>query len=238
MSSSNDNKPVCAEVGVGPGNGAAFGRAMSAKGYQVALLARNADYLEDLAAEIDGAKAFRCDVTEPENVKSTFEAIATDLGAIDVLLYNAGSGRFGDFDGTSPEDMTSSWEVNVLGLFHCAKQVVDGMVSRGAGNIVVTGATASLRGGANFAAFASAKAAQRSLAQSMARHLGPKGVHVSLFIVDGIIDLPRTRKAMPDAPDERFMNPDHIAQSVVHLIEQPRSAWTFEMDLRPFGEKW
>jgi NAD(P)-dependent dehydrogenase (short-subunit alcohol dehydrogenase family) len=126
----------------------------------------------------------------------------------------------------------------VLGLFHCGKQVVDDMVSKGAGNIVVTGATASLRGGANFAAFASAKSAQRTLAQSMARHLGPKGIHVSLFIVDGIIDLPRTRKAMPDAPDDRFMKPDDIAQSVVHLIEQPRSAWTFEMDLRPFGEKW
>lgn len=238
MSPPNEPKPVCAVVGVGPGNGAAFGRAMSAKGHQVALLARNADYLEDLAAEIDGAKAFRCDVTEPEAVKNTFEAIARDLGPVDVLLYNAGSGRFGDFDGASAEDMRSSWEVNVLGLFHCAKQVVDSMVRKGRGNIVVTGATASLRGGANFTAFASAKAAQRSLAQSMARHLGPKGIHVSLFIVDGIIDLPRTRKAMPDAPDERFMNPDHIAESVVHLIEQPPSAWTFEMDLRPFGEKW
>lgn len=238
MSPSDTNQPVCAVVGVGPGNGAAFGRAMSAKGYQVALLARNADYLEDLAAEIDGAKAFRCDVTEPDDVRSTFEAIRSDLGAVDVLLYNAGSGRFGDFEGTSPEDMRTSWEVNVLGLFHCAKQVVDGMLSKGAGNIVVTGATASLRGGAGFAAFASAKAAQRSLAQSMARHLGPKGIHVSLFIVDGMIDLPRTRQAMPDAPDERFMSPDHIAQSVVHLIEQPRSAWTFEMDLRPFSEKW
>ena len=101
MSPPNEPKPVCAVVGVGPGNGAAFGRAMSAKGHQVALLARNADYLEDLAAEIDGAKAFRCDVTEPEAVKNTFEAIARDLGPVDVLLYNAGSGRFGDFDGAS-----------------------------------------------------------------------------------------------------------------------------------------
>jgi len=232
------SKPVCAVVGVGPGNGAAFGRAMSAKGYQVALLARNADYLEDLAAEIDGAKAFRCDVTDPDEVASAFGAIRDELGPVDVLLYNAGSGRFGDFGATSIEDMTASWDVNVRGLFLCAKQVVDAMVDKGAGNIVVTGATASLRGGANFAAFASAKAAQRSLAQSLARHLGPKGIHVSLFIVDGIIDLPRTREAMPDAPDDRFMKPDDIASSVLHLIEQPRSAWTFEMDLRPFGEKW
>jgi short-subunit dehydrogenase len=211
---------------------------MSAKGYQVALLARDADYLEDLAAEIDGAKAYRCDATDPEKVAKTFDAIRSDLGPVDVLLYNAGSGRFGDFENASAEDMESSWRVNVLGLFHCAKQVVDDMKNRGAGDIVVTGATASLRGGANFAAFASAKAAQRSLAQSMARHLGPLGIHVSLFIVDGIIDMPRTRKAMPDRPKERFMSPDDIAKSVMHLIEQPRSAWTFELDLRPFCEKW
>jgi NAD(P)-dependent dehydrogenase (short-subunit alcohol dehydrogenase family) len=232
------SKPVCAVVGVGPGNGAAFGRAMSAKGYQVALLARNADYLEDLAAEIDGAKGIRCDVTDPESVEQAFASIRNELGHVEVLFYNAGSGQFGDFDATTPEAMQGSWNVNVLGLFHCAKQVTGPMIDKGSGDIVVTGATASLRGGANFTAFASAKAGQRSLAQSLARYLGPKGIHVSLFIVDGIIDMPRTRKMMADAPDGRFMKPDDIAASVVHLIDQPKSAWTFEMDLRPFSEKW
>ena len=232
------SKPVCAVVGVGPGNGAAFGRAMSAKGYQVALLARNADYLEDLAAEIDGAKAFRCDVTDDASVEAAFEAIKKEWGPVEVLLYNAGSGQFGNFDQTTPDTMEASWRVNVLGLFQCAKQVTDDMVAAGKGNIVVTGATASLRGGANFTAFASAKSAQRSLTQSLARHLWPKGVHVSYFVVDGIIDMPRTRKMMPDLPDDQFMKPEDIAQTVVHLIEQPRTAWSFEVDLRPFGESW
>ena len=139
------SKPVCAVAGVGPGNGAAFGRAMSAKGYQVALLARDADYLEDLAAEIDGAQAFCCDVTDQAAVERTFAAIRKDLGPVDVLLYNAGSGRFGDIDTATAEDMIQSYAVNVLGLFHCVKAVLGPMREKGEGTIVVTGATASLR---------------------------------------------------------------------------------------------
>jgi len=118
------------------------------------------------------------------------------------------------------------------------QQVIPSMKTNQAGWIVVIGATASLRGGAQSAAFASAKAAQRSLAQSMGRSLGPAGVHVSYVIVDGIIDLERTRASRPDLPDEHFMLPDDIAESVYQLTRQQRSAWTFELDLRPFGEKW
>jgi NAD(P)-dependent dehydrogenase (short-subunit alcohol dehydrogenase family) len=112
------------------------------------------------------------------------------------------------------------------------------MLAGGRGTIIVTGATASLRGGANFAAFASGKAAQRSLAQSMARSLGPKGIHVAYVVVDGVIDIPRTRALMPDRPDEKFLRPEDIASSVFHLVQQRRSAWTFELDLRPFTEQW
>src|SRR5690606_10603333 len=106
------------------------------------------------------------------------------------------------------------------------------------GTIVVTGATASLRGGAHTAAFAQGKAAQRSLAQSMARHLGPQGIHVALVIIDGVVDMPRTRAWLKDKPDAFFLDPSAIGQSLVHLVEQPRSAWTFEIDLRPHIEKW
>src|SRR5690606_33082306 len=106
------------------------------------------------------------------------------------------------------------------------------------GTILVTGATASLRGGAGFAAFASAKAGQRALAQSMARLLGPKGVHVAYVVIDGVIDMPLTRKLMPDAPQESFLSPDAIAETYWQIASQDRSAWTFELDLRPFGEKW
>ena len=134
--------------------------------------------------------------------------------------------------------LEQAWQINTRGLLVAAQQVLPAMKRRGCGNIVVVGATASLRGGENFAAFASAKAAQRSLAQSMARHLGPQGVHVSLLIVDGVIDIPRTRKMFPERPHELFLNPDDIAATALFLTRQPRNAWTFEVDLRPSAENW
>jgi len=126
----------------------------------------------------------------------------------------------------------------VRGLLGCAHQVTPGMLEKHSGNIVVIGATASLRGGPQSAAFASAKAGQRSLAQSLAKKLGSEGIHVSYLIIDGIIDLERTRAWLPDKPDNFFMKADEIAKNVYALTRQDQSAWTFELDLRPFGENW
>jgi len=232
------SKPVCAIVGVGPGNGAAFARKFASEGYSVALLARNPDYLMDLEESIPGSKGFSFDVTDTEAASRVFERIKGQMGPVEVLVYNAGSGQFGSVDDTTPEAFESAWRVNALGCLACAKQIIPDMRKAKGGNIIVIGATASLRGGANFAAFASAKAAQRSLAQSMSRHLGPDRIHVSYVIIDGVIDLERTRKMIPDKPDEYFLQPDNIAESVFFLTRQPPSAWTFELDLRPFGEKW
>jgi len=232
------SKPICAVVGVGPGNGAAFARKFASEGYDVALLARSSDYLKELEGRIPGAKGFVYDVTNVEKAGEVFRRIKEEMGPVEVLVYNAGSGQFGSIDDTTPEALESAWRVNALGLLACAKQVIPDMRKARAGNIVVIGATASLRGGANFAAFASAKAAQRSLAQSMARHLGPDRIHVSYVIIDGVIDLQRTRERMADKPDDYFLKPDPIAESVFFLTRQPSSAWTFELDLRPFGEKW
>jgi len=232
------SKPVCVIVGVGPGNGAAFGRKFASEGYDVALLARNQDYLKGLEERIPGSRGFVFDVTDVEGASRVFERIKAEMGPVDVLVYNAGSGQFGSVDDTTPEAFEGSWRVNALGCLVCAKQVIPDMREAKAGNIIVIGATASLRGGANFAAFASAKAAQRSLAQSMSRHLGPDHIHVSYVIIDGVIDLERTRKMIPDKPDEYFLQPDNIAESVFFLTRQPPSAWTLELDLRPFGEKW
>lgn len=232
------SKPVCVVVGVGPGNGAAFARKFASEGYDVALLARNQDYLKELEVEIPGSKGFAFDVTDAEAASRVVGQIKAEMGPAEVLVYNAGSGLFGSVDDTTPEDFEGSWRANALGCFVCAKQVIPDMREAKAGNLVIIGATASLRGGAYFAAFASAKAAQRSLAQSMARHLGPQGIHVSYVIIDGMIDLERTRKMMPDKADDDFLQPDHIAESVFFLTRQPRSAWTFELDLRPFKEKW
>ena len=232
------SKPVCVVVGVGPGNGAAFARKFASEGYDVALLARNQDYLKELEGRIPGARGFAFDVTDVEGASEVFERIKAEMGPVEVLVYNAGSGQFGSVDDTIPENFESAWRVNALGCLVCAKQVIPDMRKAKTGDIVIVGATASLRGGANFAAFASAKAAQRSLAQSMSRHLGPDHIHVSYVIIDGVIDLERTRKMIPDKPDEYFLQPDQIAESVFFLTRQPPSAWTFELDLRPFGEKW
>ena len=231
-------KPVCVIVGVGPGNGASFARKFHQEGYQVVILARNEAYLAELSRQLDGAPFYSCDVTKVTQVESVFQKILRQFGEVDTLIYNAGAGQFKNVEDTTVEEFERSWQINALGCFVACKQLLPAMIDAGRGNFVVIGATASLRGSAKAAPFASAKAAQRSLAQSMARHLGPKGIHVSYVIVDGVIDLPRTRKHLVEKPDEFFLKPDDIAQSVFTLVRQPRSAWTFELDLRPFGEKW
>ncbi len=229
---------VCVITGVGPGNGASLSRRFGSEGYTVVMLARNGDYLKQLASEIPGSIGMVCDVREPEAIKSVFERIHKDIGAVNTLVYNAGAGEWTSIMETSTQGMHSSWATNTLGLLACAQQVIPGMSDKGEGNIMVIGAKASLRGGAQSTAFASAKAAQRSLAQSMARDLGSRGIHVGYLIIDGIIDLERTRTRMPDKADDYFMKPDAIADSVFALTRQDRSAWTFELDLRPFGERW
>ena len=229
---------LCVITGVGAGNGASFSRRFTREGYQVVMLARNIAYLETLATEIPGSVAMECDVRDPAAINSVFTRIHEEIGTVDTLVYNAGAGEWASIMETSLDGMQSSWATNTLGLVACAQEVIPSMTEKGEGNIMVIGATASLRGGAQSTAFASAKAAQRSVAQSMARDLGPKGIHVGYLIIDGIIDIERTRARFPDRADDFFMQPDAIADSVYALTQQDRSAWAFEIDLRPYGEKW
>ncbi len=231
-------KPVCTVIGVGPGNGAAFARKFADNGYRVALLARNEEYLAELAGELVGAVAYPCDVTDTDALTGALARIRDELGPVSVLIYNAGAGQFGHVEDTSEEAFEQAWRINALGCFVAARAVIDDMRELDGPSIIVIGATASLRGGANFTTFASAKAAQRSLAQSMARHLGPDGIHVAYVVIDGVVDLPRTRAAMPDKPDEFFLQPEDIAEAVWFLAHQPRSAWTYELDVRPASESW
>lgn len=231
-------KPVCVVAGVGPGNGAAFARRFAADGYAVALLSRGDDTAGELAAALPGARAWPCDVGDAASVARVFDAIRDTLGDPEVVIYNAGSGAFGTFDDVSAADFEASWRVNALGAFLIAKQVVPAMKRAGRGNLVFIGATASRRGAARTAAFAPAKAAQRSFAESLARHLGPAGIHVSLIVIDGVVDLPRIRQRLPDKPDAFFVKPDDVAGTAAFLVAQPRSAWTFELEARPFGETW
>ncbi len=232
------NKPVCVVVGVGPGNGAALARRFHAAGHAVALLARSTELTAALARELDGARAYACDVADPAAVQRTFAAIAAELGPVDVLIYNAGTGVWGTVEEITAQQFESAWRVNTLGAFLTAQQVIGPMKAAGRGSIVFVGATASRRGNVRTAAFAPAKAAQRSLAESMARHLWPAGVHVALLILDGVVDLPRTRQMMADKPDDFFIKPDEVAEAALQLTRQPRSVWTFELEARPFGERW
>ena len=225
-------KPVCVIIGIGPKNGRAFAQCFAQEGYAVALLSRSTDYSSGLAAEL-GGKAYACDVTDPKAIKHAFAQVREDLGDVDVLLYNAGSGKFGTFDDVPDVEFEKGWQINVRGLLQSTREVIGPMRKKGQGAIIVTGATASLRGKPFTAAFASAKAGQRSLAQSFARQLGPEGIHVALVIVDGGIGTDDQNR-----DEGTHLRPSDIAQTVYHLATQPKSAWSFEVDVRPFNENW
>jgi NAD(P)-dependent dehydrogenase (short-subunit alcohol dehydrogenase family) len=230
--------PVCAVVGVGPGNGEAFARRFAADGYAVALLARRAELTNKLAAELPRAKAYACDVADQASVDAAFAKIRADLGDVDVLIFNAGSGVWGNVEEVTAEDLERAWRINTLGLFLGARQTIPAMRRRGQGAIIVVGATASRRGAAGAAAFAQGKMAQRALAESLARHLGPSGIHVALIVVDGVVGGPITRARVGDRPDEFFIDPAGVAAIAASLVSQDRSAWSFEVEARPYKEKW
>jgi NAD(P)-dependent dehydrogenase (short-subunit alcohol dehydrogenase family) len=235
---SDAKKPVCAVVGVGPGNGASFARRFAAEGYAVAMLARGTQFTGELASKLAGSRAYACDVGDEASVASAFAQVRRDLGEVDVVVYNAGSGTWGTLEEVTAESFETAWRVNALGAFLVAKQVVGPMKAKKSGSFVFVGATASRRGVPRTTAFAPAKAAQRSLAEAMARTLWPAGIHVSIIIVDGVVDLPRTREWMKDKPDSFFIKPDDVADTALWLTRQHPSAWSFEVEARPFGESW
>lgn len=227
-------KPVCAVVGIGPKNGEAFARTFHEQGYSIAMMSRTTDLSARLAAEFGDSRAYRCDAGDPESIAAAFQQARSDLGPIDTLIYNAGSGSWKSVEELSVDEFQRGWQINALGALVASQQVIPDMKTKGAGNIVFVGATASLRGMPKTAGFAPAKAAQRILAQSMARHLGPQGIHVAILIIDGQIGAPDS-----DAVREGVqLDPRHIAAAAYHLTEQTASARSFEIDLRPMKEKW
>lgn len=245
------NRPLCLVVGVGSATGAAVVRKFVAKGYVVAMVARNADRLHQLEAEIPGTRAFACDVGDLTALGDTVAAIQSTMGHPDVLVFNAVSESFVAFDQGDAADLERNFRVNTTALLVFAQLLTPAMIDKRDGAIVVTSNTAALRGVPRYALFAPTKAAQRILAQALARHLGPQHVHVSCVIVDAAIDAAwlsedgRTRPAWLEPPenwpferDDYFAHPDTIADEVVHMALQPRSAWSFETIIRPFAEKW
>jgi NAD(P)-dependent dehydrogenase (short-subunit alcohol dehydrogenase family) len=229
---------VCIVAGAGPGTGTALSRRFARGGYRVAMLARNGERLAALEQEIEGSRGYALDVTDRARVAEVIGHIRSDLGPATVLLHNAVSGHFGEFLDVDPDVLERTFRTNVLSLLLLGQAVVPDMLAAGGGAIAVTGNTSAWRGAANFAGFAPSKAAQRILAESMARSLGPRGIHVAYLVIDAVIDVPWTRQAFASRPDEFFARPEAIADTVYHVVHQDRSAWTFAIDMRPFAEKW
>ncbi len=231
--------PVCLITGVGDGTGAALARRFAKGGYQVAMLARNRDRLERLEKDIADAKAYVCDMTDLEALLATVESVRAEIGVPSVLVHNAVSATFKTFLEADPEDLEWNFRVNTTSLLYLARALAPAMVAAGHGAIMVTGNTAALRGIPKYAVFAPTKAAQRILAQSLARDLGPKGIHVAYITIDAAIDTPWTRDVFNrDKPDDFFSKPADIADEVFHVTHQPRSAWSFDVEIRPYGEQW
>jgi NAD(P)-dependent dehydrogenase (short-subunit alcohol dehydrogenase family) len=229
-------------VGVGPGLGAALARRFARGGMDVALMARSEASLRPIASEIQAlgrrAAVVTVDAGDPASVAAAFARAKTELGTADVLVYNAGAFQRAGILELSPDDFERCLRINCTGGFLAAREVLPDMVSRGRGTVLFTGATASLRGSAQFAGLSVGKFGLRALAQSMARELGPRGVHVAHVVIDGQIDTPRVRQMMPGRDPSTLLSPDAIAETYWQLHAQQPTCWTHELDIRPSVEKF
>jgi NAD(P)-dependent dehydrogenase (short-subunit alcohol dehydrogenase family) len=232
------SREIAVVAGVGPGLGRALAQRLVQGGLQVALLARNVARLGELASSIGPeARPFACDLADPDQVASTFDRIDLELGSPNCVVFNAGNYRPGAVLDISPQDFLDCWKIGCFAGLLVGQQAGRRMADRGSGTILFTGATASLRGSARFVNLASPKFALRAVAQSLARELGPRGVHVAHVIVDGQIRAPGRAPGDASAPDSQ-LEPSAIAEAYWQLHTQPRSAWTQELDLRPWVERF
>ncbi len=236
------NDKIAAVLGVGPGLGAAIARRFARGGYAVALMARNEAGLSELREEIEagGGRSLTvaADATDPASVEAAFGRVREELGDPEVLVYNAGAFQVGGILEVTPEQFDRCFKANCAGAFYAARQVLPAMREAGRGTVLLTGATASLRGSARFAALATGKFGLRALAQSMAREFGPQGVHVAHVVVDGQIDTPRVREMSPGREGHTMLSPAAIAETYWQLHTQDPTAWTLELDLRPAVESF
>jgi NAD(P)-dependent dehydrogenase (short-subunit alcohol dehydrogenase family) len=232
------SRKVALVTGVGPGTGIAVARRLAKGGYDVAMIARNEERLQKFAAEIPQSRAFAADVTDTLKFNSVLDQVCDEYGAPELVVHNAVCCVFGNFMQIDPAVLERNFQTNVMGFLHLARRLAPAMIEAGKGTIIASGNTSALRGKSNFAGFAPTKAAERILAESMARELGPKGVHVAYVLIDAAIDLDWTRKMRPDAPDDFFIKPAEIAEEIWHVAHQPKGAWSFNVELRPFKEVW
>jgi len=232
---------VIAVVGAGPGIGLSVALRFAKEGFTVALLARNKEKLAERQKEIEAkgghAIVVSIDVADPHSVTAAFKEVRDTVGDPEVLVFNPGVFTRKPFLELTNEDFERSWKVNCFGGFLCAKEVLPKMVEHKRGTILLTGATAAVRGSNQFAAFAAGKFGLRAVGQSLAREFGPQGIHVAHIVVDGVVDTPVTRQWL-DLSKIPIMEPAAIAQEYWNLYSQHPSAWTQELDLRPSAEKW
>jgi NAD(P)-dependent dehydrogenase (short-subunit alcohol dehydrogenase family) len=240
------NQRVCCVIGAGDATGSAIARRFAKEGFAVCVARRNEDALWPLVQQInaeDGkAIAFGLDARREDQVKNFFNRIEQEVGPIEVMVFNVGGNvRFSILE-TTAQKYFKVWEMCAMAGFLAGREAARVMLPRGRGTLLFTGATASVRGASGFAAFAGGKSALRALAQSMARELGPQGLHIAHVIIDGLIDTAFAREhfaqRIADAGPDGILNPEHIAEAYWWLHQQPRDAWTFELDLRPSVERW
>ncbi|HIC7213664.1 SDR family oxidoreductase [Burkholderia stabilis] len=242
----SNNRPAALVIGAGDATGGAIARRFAREGMVACVVRRHAEKLEPLVWQIEAeggaAVGFGSDARKEEDVMEVVSRIEREVGPIEAMVFNIGANVPCSILDETARKYFKIWEMACLGGFLYGREVARRMVARGRGTIIFTGATASLRGSANFAAFAGAKHALRALAQSMARELGPKNLHVAHVIVDGAIDTDFIRENFPERyalkSEDGILNPEHIADNYWHLHAQPRDAWTHELDLRPWRETW
>ena len=233
---------VAVIVGAGPALGASAAMRFAREGYTVALLARNKEKLDEIQESIESkghkALSISADVTSETELERAFKEIDAQAGSPDVLIYNAGDFRMQSVLDIEPDEFKHSWEINCMGAFLCSKLVLPAMLEKNRGTIIFTGATASLRGSAKFSRLAVGKFGLRALAQSMARELGPEGIHVSHVVIDGQIATPYYLESEPDRDPDTLLAPDSIAEQYWQLHIQEPTSWTLELDIRPAVEKF
>ncbi len=229
---------VCLITGVGPGTGAAMARRFAEGGYRVAMLARDQERLDKLEKEIPNSRGFVCDVADTDGFIATLARVKAEMGAPKIAIHNAVRGTFGTFLEIDPKDLELNFCINAMAFLHLAQTVVPDMIVASEGVLLMTGNTSAYRGKPTFAGFAPTKAAQRILAEAIARDAGPKGVHVAFVAIDAVIDLPWTRKMFGEKPDDYYCQPADIAEECFRVAHQAKSAWSFESVIRPHGEFW
>ncbi|SFP05267.1 Short-chain dehydrogenase [Pseudomonas sp. NFPP07] len=246
MTTATENKKVVLVVGAGDATGGAIAKRFAREGFVACVTRRSADKLQPLVEAIQQsggeAHGFTCDARKEEEVIALIEQIECEIGPIETLVFNIGANVPCSILEETARKYFKIWEMACFSGFLNAREVAKRMVTRKRGTILFTGATAGLRGAAGFAAFAGAKHGIRALAQSMARELGPLNIHVAHVVVDGAIDTDFIRNSFPEKyalkDEDGILNPEHIADNYWHLHSQPRDAWTFELDLRPWNERW